>query len=140
SISEITGRGRVDTDRTVALLEAWAEWRGSVRRVLLAHMQPRCTLGRMVRLARQGGELGEHNEATEPELPDDLMAQVDRIVCRLGAQHKRVVVIEYVELRMAPQGRKAKRVGVSKRHYRRLLAEAHEAVSEAVDWRNILIA
>ena len=72
---------------TKALLECWSEWRGTVRRVLLRHMQPRCALGRWAKLARQGGELWAHNEPqghrADEIVDDDLMSLVDRTVCAL---------------------------------------------------------
>lgn len=131
---------KMDDQRVRALLGCWAYWRGSVRKVLLSHMQPRCLLGGLVHSARQGGEIWEHNEIREPELPDDLMSHVDRVVCSLSDELHDLIRVVYVEGRDWSVARRARRLGISRREYHYRLKEAHELISSQIDWRNVLVA
>jgi len=119
--------------RVVALLECWAAWRGSVRRVLLGHMQPRCTLGRLVRLARQEGELWEHNQSQEV-FDDELMGQVDRLIAGMAMELRDVLMMAYVVGPYLPTKKRARRLKCSQRTYFYRLKEAHQKVEESMDW------
>jgi len=124
------------TPRVVALLECWAAWRDSVRRVLLRHMQPRCTLGRLVRLARQEGELWEHNR-TQEVFDEVLMSEVDQLVAGMNRDLRDVLMLAYVNGRNMPSRQRAKRLKCSQRTYFYRINEAHEYVDKAIDWSKI---
>ena len=133
--------------RTRALLECWSEWRGTTRHVLLRHMQPRCTLGRWVKLARQGGELWAHNERHEPAaddaLHDDVMSLVDKKICALPTAHRDALWVTYVTHRHAPIAKRCRKLSVGRTTYYRHLEAGHAAVDKAVEqgvgWRNVLV-
>jgi DNA-directed RNA polymerase specialized sigma24 family protein len=121
-----------------ALLEYWSENRGTVRSLLLAHMQPRCTLHHVVKATRQRGELWDHNDTREP-CDDELMAQVDEVLASLPEAYRAAVLLTYVNGRGWSVDKRAQRLGVSKATYYRHLQDAHNVIDESVDWRDILI-
>lgn len=137
-----------DYTRTIALLECWSEWRGTVRRVLLRHMQPRCTLGRWVKSARQGGELWAHNDprnrpVSDDAVTDDLMSLVDRTICALPDAHRDALWVTYVTHCHAPVVKRCRKLSVARTTYYRHLEAGHAAVDKAVEsgvgWRNVLV-
>lgn len=121
-------------ERVVALLQCWAAWRGNVRSVMLRHMEPRCTLGWLVRAARQQGELWAHNEAPREIFDDELMERVDRIVAGLDSTLKSAVMETYVKSRFQTGHSRARRLRCSERAYWYRLERAHRILDRAIDW------
>lgn len=59
---------------------------------------------------------------------DSLMLDVERIVNRLPRKQKRAVMIEYVKMPNSLQYDRARRMGCTERHYRRVLASAEDKI------------
>ena len=128
------------TDRTRELLTCWADWRGSsnnrrqIRQVIGLQPTAQSTLGRLVRMVRQGGELWEHN-APPPQYNEALMAQVDRIVQDMAPDARSAIFVEFVDLPYASQTKKGRRLGLSQRGYSHRISRALDLFEVQFPWK-----
>lgn len=119
----------------IALLQCWAQWRGTVKQVMGLKSSPQCNLGRWMRLARQGGEQWEHNLPEYREIFDDeVMGEVDRVVAGMPQRLRDTVFLVYVNGRYLSPRQRAKRLQCTERMYYYRLKEVHDIVDAAVDW------
>ncbi len=114
------------------LLGQWAAWRGdSVLSVMRIRRTPQCTLGRLVKMARQKGEIWKHNDPDIREsFDDEEMCRLDRIIAGLEWRYRNVIFLAHVDgVQLSPPER-ARKMGCSERHYRRVLAAAYLAIEQ----------
>ena len=125
------------SERARNLLVAWADWRGNVRQVMRLRRSPQCNLGRLVKIARQGGELWDHNEPYRVEYNEQIMGQVDRIVSAMEWGRRSAVFMEFVDGPYLEVRQKAKKLGLPKSTYYSRVKAALAEVEAGFPWRLI---
>ena len=123
------------SERARNLLVAWADWRGNVRQVMRLRRSPQCNLGRLVRIARQGGELWGHNEAHEAQYNEEIMGHVDRIICDMNWGKRSAILMEFVDGSFLEVRQKAHKLGLPKSTYHSRVKAAIGDVEQQFPWR-----
>lgn len=89
-------------------------------------------------MARQKGELWEHNEIEQADVFDEgLMSETDGLIAGLDWKIRNVIFMIYVDgIYLSPRQR-AKKLGCSERTYFYRMNEAHQAIFDGMDWQLI---
>ena len=96
------------------LLRDWGMWKRREDNLDAIVPRPKCTIGRLVKLTRQGGEQWAHNAAGEP-LDEELMQRVNETESALDWPLRYVAYAVWVDGgREMPERKLANRLGITR--------------------------
>ena len=124
------------SDRANRALEEWGAWCRASDTLWVVGMRrhPTGTLGRLVKVARSGGEIWLHNEPEDRDFDEPLMESVNAVILTLDGGLRRVADARWRDGRLTER-QAAKKLGLAKTTYRRRVDEIVSAVESGAGWR-----
>lgn len=124
------------SERASRALEEWGAWCRASDTLWVVGMRrhPTGTLGRMVRIARSGGEIWLHNEPEDRDFDEPLMESVNAVILSLDGGLRRVADARWRDGRLTER-QAARKLGLSRSTYQRRVKEIVGAVESGATWR-----